>query len=564
MRRKLIYAFTSVIIILTLCLQCFAGENAPQFGRVNAVMPEITAELRFVDPAQGEFSASLSGDALEIIGAEKFSREKYSTKVYLLADVSTSMKSKLADMKKCMSAYVNNMGDSDIVTIMTFGENVNTLIDSSSDKQALNDSINSLKCDEEGTLFYSALQTAYDNSVSASNSGYDREYIIVFSDGVDYQTGAATFDEANDKFKSRALPIYALCMSSVSQSSADKFGMLARASGGSLVMYKSVSDFNSLLDYIDDITIVKMSAKTNNADGSEYTLSVSQADKTAECRIPITRSVPDNEAPKVLTADFDPETNSFTVTFSEKVRGLSSVSSFQLTDANGAGIPVSAVSGSDEGTSVVITASDDLRDGDITISFPGVSDCSRERNTAQSVGVTVTGAKSHVSVWVIVIIVCAGVALLSAAAVIAIASMQKKNVRETSVVHVYEENKNQRPDDYASQTSVSVAKNSVSEPCPLDVSLKIKTEGGDEYTANLKIASSVIIGRSNACDLTIGDKKMSSQHFALEFINGGLFLSDLNSTNGTFINGARIRDKRKVLSGDKVDAGATHITVRFF
>ena len=47
---------------------------------------------------------------------------------------------------------------------------------------------------------------------------------------------------------------------------------------------------------------------------------------------------------------------------------------------------------------------------------------------------------------------------------------------------------------------------------------------------------------------------MSGQHFALLVQNGGIFLSDLNSTNGTFLNGNSLLPHKpeKIREGDKI------------
>lgn len=50
----------------------------------------------------------------------------------------------------------------------------------------------------------------------------------------------------------------------------------------------------------------------------------------------------------------------------------------------------------------------------------------------------------------------------------------------------------------------------------------------------------VIVGRHENCDVTIHSSRVSRQHCCLALDHGTLVVRDLCSTNGTWINGARI------------------------
>jgi len=63
------------------------------------------------------------------------------------------------------------------------------------------------------------------------------------------------------------------------------------------------------------------------------------------------------------------------------------------------------------------------------------------------------------------------------------------------------------------------------------------------------------IGRDASCDLAIADVSVSRWHAQLERTAGGWLLSDLESTNGTRVNGWRVRGKVPVRAGDLVSFG---------
>lgn len=68
----------------------------------------------------------------------------------------------------------------------------------------------------------------------------------------------------------------------------------------------------------------------------------------------------------------------------------------------------------------------------------------------------------------------------------------------------------------------------------------------------------LVIGREPGCDVVIHDKNASRQHFQVICGNGEYVAVDLNSKNGTLINGSKIT--RKILyDSDKITAGSTII-----
>jgi hypothetical protein len=64
------------------------------------------------------------------------------------------------------------------------------------------------------------------------------------------------------------------------------------------------------------------------------------------------------------------------------------------------------------------------------------------------------------------------------------------------------------------------------------------------------------IGRDPGCDLAIADMTVSRRHAQLERTPDGWLLSDLESTNGTRVNGWRVRGKIPVRAGDLVSFGS--------
>jgi hypothetical protein len=73
----------------------------------------------------------------------------------------------------------------------------------------------------------------------------------------------------------------------------------------------------------------------------------------------------------------------------------------------------------------------------------------------------------------------------------------------------------------------------------------------------LPVRSEVLIGRIHACDLVIADPTVSTRHAFLGHVEGRWFLRDLGTTNGTFVNGARVIDEIEVAPGDELGIGSS-------
>ena len=70
------------------------------------------------------------------------------------------------------------------------------------------------------------------------------------------------------------------------------------------------------------------------------------------------------------------------------------------------------------------------------------------------------------------------------------------------------------------------------------------------------------IGRDPDCDLVIPDITVSRQHAGLDRGHHGWLLIDFGSTNGTRLNGWRVREPVPVTPGDQVSFGAVTFVLR--
>lgn len=103
-------------------------------------------------------------------------------------------------------------------------------------------------------------------------------------------------------------------------------------------------------------------------------------------------------------------------------------------------------------------------------------------------------------------------------------------------------------------------------PKALEVSLRVReapaASAPREISLRVAEGASCVIGRSSQADVELTDPEVSRRHARLDLVRGVLYLADLGSSNGTFLNGKPLADESIELRvGDDIDVGNTRITV---
>ena len=81
-----------------------------------------------------------------------------------------------------------------------------------------------------------------------------------------------------------------------------------------------------------------------------------------------------------------------------------------------------------------------------------------------------------------------------------------------------------------------------------------------EDSARTLDSTPVTIGRSSDNDMSLGEDEFASAHHArVEPRRDGVWVEDLGSTNGTFVNGSKVERPKKLSPGDVIRVGETDL-----
>lgn len=94
-------------------------------------------------------------------------------------------------------------------------------------------------------------------------------------------------------------------------------------------------------------------------------------------------------------------------------------------------------------------------------------------------------------------------------------------------------------------------------PAAVDAWLVAERGGGLAQGERFDLIGGLSIGRSGEADVRIEDRYASGVHARIFSRDGRTYIEDMNSTNGTLLNDATLRDEAELIDGDVVRIGDT-------
>ena len=93
---------------------------------------------------------------------------------------------------------------------------------------------------------------------------------------------------------------------------------------------------------------------------------------------------------------------------------------------------------------------------------------------------------------------------------------------------------------------------------PVTMRLRVVAFGG---TWQFEGTTPLVVGRASEADVVVNDAEVSRRHARFQSERGIVYVQDLESRNGTFLNGRAVHGAIEVRRGDEIDVGTTRLVV---
>jgi uncharacterized protein YegL len=259
-----------------------------------AHLPQITAWLEVLTPgdqivsdiAPNQLTASIGARPARIASLTPFPDSGEGIAGVLLVDISKSLKpAQFEKMREALLAWVDAMTEKDRTAVMTFGTEVHQVLNFSADKAALKDAIVRMKPTDANTQLHRGLVEAMAIKNRMDPDIPLRRVIITLSDGRDDYAAGLRREEVLTAMQADRIPLYAIGFSpppATPQKEADlkKLGEFARASGGTLLKAGNTS-FSEMIaqlrERVQQVQIAQVICDTCEADNALHRLQINLA-----------------------------------------------------------------------------------------------------------------------------------------------------------------------------------------------------------------------------------------------------------------------------------------------
>ncbi len=427
-------------------------------------------------------------------------------------------------IKNIMIETVAGRSDHEKFAVALFSENVNVIQGLTEDYSTLKGTIEGIQYADQETYLTDVLYDLLSQDAFQEEDAYHFDRIVVFSDGVDNKSIGYTENELEEIVSEKKIPIYTVGSYNKKKSNQDqlkKMFAIARTSRGESFLLDELNDPLEVAESLKadrDMAQVIVKPDSTLLDGSKKTVS--------------------------LTLD-----------------------SLNLKENN---VLMAQVAGTKTEEEETVESSEETTETQDTEST--------ENKQPMPTPVDTSGKESgNMSILVLII---AGVVLLAGIIITVVALKKKKG-----------SNKSQPVNSYNSNPYASGMRDGEKTAQLFDDGETVQLFGGgaddsDEKTLYLyndaqtptlvltdlsdpsrqfksPLRNKIVIGRKQEkSDICINyDKAVSSQHCEILLRNDRMYIRDLDSSNGTFVNGSRIYDETEIRSGDMLKLGRVELRV---
>lgn len=553
-----LFAMICCLLCLLPSMAATAAQNSVDVRFVQSRLPEIKicAALPQSYSENDEVIVRLGSETLNVTSVAPLD-ESYKTRIYILLDLSTSMKETyFSAAKKVVGQVIDERSENETVVLVTFGKGAPQFYTNDEATSVLPD----LQPDNGGTELNEAVRSVLQDAQTQTFGQYDYMYGVVISDGTEYSKDSTTAAEIESQRKLQPVPMFGLCADFAGNTDMQDFRTLVYETGGTFNTFSPQNAAACLADLqaaAQNVFVITAQAAGNTADGD--TLRVKAGEVTGETAY-TAQSAVDNTPPTVEEWQYDAKKQELLLTISEPLRRDSiQGENFYLETEDGQKRYPDDAAG--ENNNVTLHFDDPVPNGSYTLKTTGVTDNSDSQNALTAQAIKIENSKPAAVLWLAQYwyIPVAGAVLLVILVllVLALRFLKKNGLQSFHDIVTYYKNRKiviDLPKD---------GKQPANAPQSKEITVYIDSGNGVASKTETVLVSSIIFGRGEHCDFMVNDTKMSRQHFSIGIDSGKMCIQDLGSTNGTFLNGGRVQNMQILHSGDKIFAGTSSITIEF-
>lgn len=496
---------------------------------------------------------------------------------HILLDVSTSINEKQLDaMKQSIFSLSAKLREQDKLSVITFGKNVKVVLKGGEKQDKVKKVLSKVKR-EKKTHLYEGInavtkqieeQKQKEIKKETKSEEFMRNVAVILTDWQEIKDagGVTSQEESLKALQQTGSPMYGFCLPTASDKLQDDMGVFLRKTGGDFQLFKEknkkeelVGLHNKLLK--DNVLVIRTSS--NKTYDEEKVLEIETDKKVIKKEhLYLNSTQTDTKKPEITSVKQDKKDASvITVTFSEDVLRADNKNNYSI-KKNGKQIyTVSEATyiSENEKYQAKLVLNDKLAKGKYEISVYNITDNTNEENQltksweGKLEGEGTLKAIYHMlgRFWAVILAIVIFIIILGIYLYIrkhrGIMVVQDKMVLGDKV-----KNKKHIKSDSSSTKNVL---------------LQINGIATDIKEMPVQINGSIIVGRASICDIYFDDVNMSRQHFALEVEKGEVYLTDLESTGGTTVNGIKVRPGKegrvRIGNGSTITAGRVTFLVRW-
>lgn len=500
-------------------------------------------------------------------------------RIYFVLDSSTSVsEAQFKAIKKSLLFLAKNKRAQDEITIVSIGGGAGTLLTAEKSYDKVKATLDSV-VQTKSTNLYEGLQHLadviredQDTFIKEDQNVRQIAYIITDWEEVKKNGGESSRQEAMTELQQAGVPLQGYCLKTAKKKLQDDMGEFIRKTGATFSFYKgpTSADNDLLVNYyqqcMEDQTVhVRFSSSQTFSEPKTVELKIADnavktVNKKAIENVYLSVAKNDNEAPEVVSVKEDKESkDAITITFNESVLNADNKNNYIISRDGKENYAVSEVNyDQDDGVyEATLILNKKLVKGKYTIKMKNITDATDQRNpiadnwtgNLEGQGIVQQIFSFLGKIWPVLVFVIIAIILL-------VIYLTVKRHKGLMVV----DDKIVTGDNVSEKVHISNDENRTKY-----IAVDIHGSKGITKQINLQVNDSAMIGRSASNTIYFDDLNMSKQHFAIVVEHGQVYVQDLDSANGTYINGVRIQPltNTTIQPGDVIRAGNSTMTMRW-